>query len=185
MTYRLRQPAAALVLAALLVLLPGCFADETDVAGLIASQFASLRLTEQQVVDGACTHEVALNPDTFLSAVRERLGRPIESVELTRLALAAGTTVEEVDRWNEVFDGPVTVSIVVAGSPPITSGLLTIPASGLGPIEGRVSVSRATLDRFPDIAAGRFSVRLSGPSTRSVTDAFELPVRVELELLTF
>jgi hypothetical protein len=166
-------------------LLSGCFADETDVAGLIASQFASMRLTEEHIVDGRCSHEVALNPDTFLSSVRERLGRPIDSVELTRIGLAAGTTVEGVDRWSEVFDNEVTVFFVVAGSPPITAGTLTVPTSGLGQVTGRVRVSRDTLDRFPDIAAGRFSVRLSGSSTGAVTDAFDLPIRVELEFLTF
>ena len=188
MSSKPRQRVAAPALAAFVAIVAlhsGCFADETDVAGLIASQFASMRLTEEHIVDGTCANEVALNPDTFLTSVRERLGRPIDSVELTRIGLAAGTTVEGVDRWSQVFDNQVTVSLVVAGSPPITAGTLTVPASGLGPVEGRVSVSRETLDRFPDIAEGRFSVRLSGPSAGSVTEPFDLPVRVELEFLTF
>ncbi len=195
-TFRQRVAARALVILASrvgfvgaglvsAVLQPGCFADETDVAGLIASQFASMRLEEQHIVDGACTNEVALNPDTFLTSVRERLGRPIDSVELTRIGLQAGTTVEGVDSWSQVFDNQVTVFFVVAGNPPITAGKLTVPASGLGPVEGRVSVSRETLDLFPDIAEGRFSVRLSGPSSGAVTEPFDLPLRVELEFLTF
>lgn len=166
---------------------PGCdLGNETDVAGLIGSQFVAVRLDEGDLDAGALAASSPLNPDTFLSGIRQTLGRDPSSLELTRVAVSLGTTgLEGLSNWNDAFSSDISVSLLVDGSPPIVAGSLKLPATGLSPIEGRVLVRRETLDRFPDIRAGRFSVQLSAPSTRSPTEAFVLPVRVELEFVVF
>lgn len=160
--------------------------NETDVAGLIGSQFVDVRLDEGDLSEGTLSGSGALNPEVFLSRLRESLGRDPSSLELTRVALSAGTTgVEGITSWRDAFSSDISVSFLVEGSPPIVAGSLPLPASGLGAIEGRVLVKRQTLDRFPAIREGRFSVQLSAPSVRSPSEVFALPARVELEFIVF
>lgn len=160
--------------------------DETDVAGLIGSQFVGVRLDEGDLNEGTLSASGALNPDLFLSNLRASLGRDPSSLELTRVALSVGATgLDGISNWRDAFSSDVSVLFVVDGSPPIVAGSLALPASGLAAIEGRVLVKRQTLDRFPAIREGRFSVQLSAPSGRSPSETFVLPVRVELEFIVF
>jgi hypothetical protein len=177
----------ALLLVVSLFAAVGCdLANETDVAGLIGSQFVVVRLDEGDLAAGAVAASGALNPETFLSGIRQSLGRDPSSLELTRVAVSLGTTgLEGVANWSDVFSSDVSVSFIVDGSPPIVAGSLKLPPAGLADIEGRVLVRRETLDRFPAIRAGRFSVQLSAPSVRSPSEAFVLPARVELEFIVF
>jgi len=170
-----------------LLSLTGCdLGDETDVAGLIGSQFVGVRLDEGDLGEGVLSASGSLNPELFLTNLRESLGRDPSSLELTRIALSAGATgVENISSWRDAFSSDISVSFLVEGSPPIVAGSLPLPASGLGAIEGRVLVKRQTLDRFPAIREGRFSVQLSAPSVRSPSEAFVLPARVELEFIVF
>ena len=162
------------------------FDDETDVAGLIASQFVAITVDGADVADGLLTSDGAVNPDNFLANLREQMGT-IESVNVTRIALVASNTERvEVSKWADVYTGEVLVQLVPSsGGAPILVGKVNVPAFGLDPLSPSVQTSREALDAVPDIAAGRFSVRLTAGTPRAATDAFKLPIRVEIEFIAF
>jgi hypothetical protein len=173
------------VMATLSFVASGCdlLGNEVDVAGVIGSQFVSMTIDESGSSGSFLGAEAALTPERFLPNVQERVGRAATSVDLLRVRLEAGTATG-VASWGEVFDNPLTVTFVPATGAPINvaTGAL-VP--GLAAIEMDVTTDREYLDQLPDIAAGRFSVRLSGVSARTSDEVFTLPVRVELEFVAF
>ena len=127
-----------------------------------------------------------MNPDTFLANLRAEMGT-IASVGITRIAiqpLASG--VVDVAAWSDLYEGELLVQLVPSsGGTPLPIGKVSVPAGGLEPLTATVTTSRGALDAAPDIAAGRFSVRLLAGSARAASDAFALSVRVEIELMAF
>ncbi len=174
------------VFAVVSVTLVGCdlLGEGVDVAGVIGSQYVSLEFDEGSGLGSTLVAEAEVTPERFLPNVQERVGRPATSVDLLRVRLEAGTGATGVTAWSEVFSGPLTVTIEPANGSPLTVAMATL-VSGLGAIEGEVTSSRESLDTLPDIAAGRFSVKVSGESARTSGASFTLPVRAELEFVYF
>jgi len=159
--------------------------DETDVSGLIASQFVSLSLAPEGIAGGLLVSEKAVNAETFLAQLREQLPT-IDSVSLLRVKVEAMPTgAVDVAAWSDVYQGELLVVLVPQSGAPIQVAQVTVPESGLAILSATVTTTQGALDKAPDIAAGRFSVRLTGGTTRAASDTFALTARVELEFLAF
>jgi len=175
-------------LALLLVpLLAACdaLAGETDVSGLIASQLVSVALSPEGVAGGLLVSEKAVNPDTFLAQIRGQMAS-IESVSITRVQVEAlGNGAVDVAAWSDVYQGELLVVLVPTSGNPIQVAQVSVPTSGLATLTATVTTSREALDAVPDIAAGRFTVRLTGGTGRAATDTFALTARVSLEFIAF
>lgn len=171
----------------LLALASGCdsLAGETDVTGLIASQFVSVTLDQDAVDGGAIAAEKAVNPDTFLAQVREKMAT-IDAVSITRIKIdALDNGAVGADAWSDILSGELVVTLVPQSGNPIEAAHVTVPASGRDVLVTTVTATRAQLDAAPDIAAGRFSVRLSAATPRQASDTFALTARVEIEFIAF
>jgi len=169
------------------VVLSGCdlLNQEVDAAGVIGSQFVAFTFNEGSGSGSELVAEAEVTPERFLPTVRERVGRAANSVDLLRVRLEAGTSASGVASWGEVFSGPLTVTLVPATGTPLNVATAAI-VPGLAAIEGDVTTDREALDRLPDIAAGRFTVRISGLGSRAADAApFSLPVRAELEIVFY
>jgi len=160
--------------------------DDSDIGGLIASHFTSVLVDGPDVSAGVLVSDGAVNPDTFLANLREQMGT-IESVDVLRIELRASNEERvEVSKWADVYQGEILVQLVPSsGGAPVQIGRVAAPEFGLDPLTATVTTRREVLDGVPDIAAGRFSVRLTAGTPRSASDSFKLPIRVELELIAF
>jgi len=161
--------------------------DESDIAGLIASAFVTISVDEADLAGGTLTSETAVESSSFLANIREKMGT-IDSVKLSRIELRpAVTDTENVDAWADAYTGELTVQLVPASAAGagVAVGKVAVPASGLELLAPQVTVTQEQLDASPDIAAGRFTVRLTAASPRAAGDTFLLPVRVELEFIAF
>jgi|GEM_PF-2665722 len=160
-------------------------AGETDVSGLIASQFVSVTL-DQDGVDGASIVAAkAVTPETFLTQVREKMS-VIDSVSIARVKiepLANGAVA--ADAWSDVVSDQLVVALVPASGDPIEVAHVAVPTAGREALLATVTATRAQLDAAPDIAAGRFLVRLSASTPRAASDTFALTARVEIEFIAF
>lgn len=160
--------------------------DDTDVGGLIATQGVLVVVDGPDVAEGVLVSDGAVNPDTFLAVLREKMDT-IASVNVLRITLEASNQERvEVSKWADLYQGELLVQVVPSsGGAPIQIGRVAVPEFGLDPLSPTVTATREALDAAPDIAAGRFSVRLTAGTTRSASESFKLPVRVELELIAF
>ncbi len=182
------KPLALCLSFALLMPLSGCdlFDDDEDVGGLIASQFVTVTVDPSDLSGGLLVSDAAVNSDTFLASLKERMGE-IESVNVTRISIEPSPSgVEGVTAWSDLYQGELLVLLLPAGGGPAQQiGRVTVPESGFAALSPLVTTTRQALDAVPDIAAGRFSVRLSAGSTRTAADTFSAPIRVEIELVAF
>jgi hypothetical protein len=168
-------------------LLWGCnlLGGGVDAAGIITSHFTLVTLDASGLSDGRVSADESVNPSSFLATARDKIGRAPTSVDLLRVRLSAGNGVDGVAAWGDVVSGPISVTLIPDSGSPLEVATAALPASGLEPIEARVTTDRDSLDLAPDVAAGRFSVSVAAASDRAAEPDFTLPVRVELEFVAF
>lgn len=161
---------------------------EEDVAGLIGSQFVPITLTGASVSNGIIAGETAVKPEAFLTNLRAKLGHEPTRVDLVRIGLEwpETSTGAGIASWAEAFDDKVEIQVLPEGSNiPILVGESSRPDTGLAAWAPKVVIPRGGFDNYPAVAQGRFTVRLSGSTSKTSADQFSLPVRVELEIIAF
>lgn len=165
----------------------GCdaFDDDTDLGGLIASQFVSITVDPADIADGFLTSDGEVTPETFLVQLEDKASS-ITSVNVSRIELAPGANgVEGVVAWADVYQGELLVQLVPSGGSPVQIGRVEVPATGLDELSVPVTTNRSALDSAPNIAAGRFAVRVTAGTPRTAGDDFQLPLRAEIEFQVF
>lgn len=166
-----------------LLMMVACDSSTDDLAGLIGTQNVPLMVTSATVADGHISVESQLTPATFLTRVETELDRDVTHVDLLNVTLSLPTP--NSPPWSALFGATMTVSLVPDSTGAALAVASATPPADNSDVAAKVSVSRATLDQFPDIAAGRFKVRLSGDAAGDIASDVSQAVLVRLELSAF
>ena len=188
-SHLVRRVLGACSLLALLTVPSGCDSEGgQDLAGVIGSQYVPFTLTMEQVVDGTLSASVSIQPQSFLQSVRSKLGHDPTRVELSKVTfeLPPGGLLTGVSHWGDVFSDEVRVALITqGGSAPVLVAKGPRPATGLATWNLPVVLPSGTLDRYPEIAQGRFNVVLNAETLKRDGDPFRLTLRVALEFMAF
>ncbi len=137
-----------------------------------AAQRVVVRLRDESLSGGRLSDRERIERDpflAFLSAARASLGG---DVRIARVVEAVA--VSDDDTFDDIFDGPFALDLVTEGGASVTVG--TFAAAGLSAdLTPDTSADLTALDAA--FTAGRFDIRLDGPSSESSVDS-EVSVRI-------
>lgn len=119
----------------------------------------------------------------ILTDAEAELGHPPTELELSSARMEINGTPQGVRSWDYLFSDEVTLFVQTLSGFPSNAGVLTVPPTnaGLEPLEFDMNITRATTSSDPQFFSGDFTVGISAPTERQLTEMFGADIKLVLD----